>query len=274
MSGLVSAIVEAWQELRINKTRILLALIGVALSVAALTSVVGMGNLVREGYKATSERSGGRTATLGVGVYGQTMPDPEKLSQAYLGIGERYGITYSTNVSQTQHDFQFPRGVQSAQVQVVDPDYGVIHRVDLSQGSWFADTDGKRFAPALVVSEAFYTAAGRPNLTTRPPVTLAGPQKTTAVIIGVVPDLYPQMPPSAYMLTDAAARAGVVSMGGPSQFEIWVQDTQADSLKAAIAADLRDISRAWRPTWSAGTMPAMAIRSRWSSWGWRALPDW
>lgn len=240
LSGLVSAVVEAWQELRNNKTRILLALIGVALSVAALTSVVGMGNLVREGYKASSERSGGRTATLGLGVYGQTMPDPEKLSQAYRGIGERYGITYSTNVSQTQHDFQFPRGVQSAQVQVVDPDYGVIHRVDLSQGYWFADTDEQRLAPALVVSEAFYNAAGRPNLTSHPVVTLAGPQKTAAVIIGVVPDLYPQMPPSAYMLTNAAARAGVVPMGGPSQFEIWVQDAQAESLKAAIAADLRE----------------------------------
>ena len=30
MTGVVSALVEAWQELRINKTRILLALVGVA----------------------------------------------------------------------------------------------------------------------------------------------------------------------------------------------------------------------------------------------------
>lgn len=243
MTGLVSTIVEAWQELRINKTRILLALIGVALSVAALTTVVGMGNLVREGYKASSERNGGRSATLNLGVYGPTMPDPERLSQAYRGIQERYGIKYSTNVSQAQHGFQFPNGVQDVQLKVVDPGYGVIHRIDMDQGSWFADSDEQRFAPALVVSETFYNAAGRPNLTTDPVVALAGAQKTTAVIIGVVPDQYPYpgMPPSAYMLTGAAEKAGVAggAYGMSSQFEIWVQDAQAESLKAAITADLQ-----------------------------------
>lgn len=241
MTGLVSTIVEAWQELRINKTRILLALIGVALSVAALTTVVGMGNLVREGYKASSERNGGRSATLNLGVYGPTMPDPEQLSRAFRGIQERYGIKYSSNVAQTQHDFQFPHGVQPVQLQVVDPGYGVIHRVDMSQGNWFEDTDEQRLAPALVVSENFYNAAGRPNLTTDPAVTLAGPRKTAAVIIGVVPNAYPDMPPAAYMLTGAAEKSGVSSGGGgmSSQFEIWVQDTQAEELKAAMAADLQ-----------------------------------
>ncbi|WP_427132473.1 hypothetical protein [Pseudarthrobacter sp. S9] len=83
MTGVASALVEAWQELRINKTRILLALLGVALSVAALTSVVGVGNLAREGFKATSERNGGRSAILGVGVYGPSQPNPQKLEEAY-----------------------------------------------------------------------------------------------------------------------------------------------------------------------------------------------
>ena len=78
MTGVVSALVEAWQELRINKTRILLALVGVALSVAALTSVVGVGDLAREGFKADSERNGGRSATLAIGVYGpRTNPIPK-----------------------------------------------------------------------------------------------------------------------------------------------------------------------------------------------------
>ena len=99
MTGLVSALVEAWQELRINKTRILLALVGVALSVAALTSVVGVGNLAREGFKASSEKNGGRSATLGVGVYGPSQPEPRKLEAAYQGIIQRYGITHYTNVS-------------------------------------------------------------------------------------------------------------------------------------------------------------------------------
>ncbi|XAS68047.1 ABC transporter permease [Micrococcaceae bacterium Sec5.7] len=238
MTGFVSAMVEAWQELRINKTRILLALVGVALSVAALTSVVGVGNLAREGIKASSERDGGRSATLGIGVYGPSQPDPQKLEAAYQGIIQRYGITYYSRVAQTQQGFQFPRGVQQVQLQVVDPGYGVIHRLDVRQGSWFAADDEQRLAPAVVVSEGFYNAAGRPNLATHPQVTLLGAQETTAVMIGVVPDMFPESPPSAFMLTGAAERAGVPrSQGG--QFKFWVQDGQADALKAAIRTDLQ-----------------------------------
>jgi putative ABC transport system permease protein len=239
MTGLVSALVEAWQELRINKTRILLALVGVALSVAALTSVVGVGNLAREGFKASSEKNGGRSATLGLGVYGPSQPGPRKLEAAYQGIIQRYGITHYTNVSQAQQQFQFPHGVQLVQMQVVDPGYGVIHRLEVSQGSWFADNDEERLAPAVVVSEAFYNAAGRPNLVTDPKVKLLGTQETTAVMIGVVPDQYPEMPPSAYILTGAAEKAGVASVVGAGQFKLWVQDEQAEALQAAVAADLK-----------------------------------
>lgn len=241
MTGVASALVEAWQELWINKTRILLALLGVALSVAALTSVVGVGNLAREGFTANSERNGGRSATLGIGVFGPSQPDPQKLEQAYRGIIQRYGITHYTHLAQAQQPFQFPRGVQQVQLQVVDPGYGVIHRLDVRQGSWFAAQDAERLAPALVVSEAFYNAAGRPNLTTNPKVKVLAAQETTAVMIGVVPDPYPESPPSAYMLTGAAERAGVSggSGGGFGQFKLWVQDGQANALKAAITSDLQ-----------------------------------
>lgn len=239
MTGVVSALVEAWQELRINKTRILLALVGVALSVAALTSVVGVGNLAREGFKASSEQNGGRSATLGLGVYGPTLPEPRKLEAAYQGIIQRYGITHYTNVTHAQQQFQFPHGVQQVQMQVVDPGYGVIHRMAVSQGSWFADDDEERLAPAVVVSEAFYNAAGRPNLVTYPKVKLLGTQETTAVMIGVVPDQYPEMPPSAYMLTGAAEKAGVPVLVGAGQFKLWVQDGQAEALQAAITSDLQ-----------------------------------
>ncbi|MGR0158551.1 ABC transporter permease [Paenarthrobacter nitroguajacolicus] len=237
MTGFISTLVEAWQELRINKVRILLALLGVALSVAALTSVVGVGSLAREGMKVQSERSGGRVATLSLNVQGQTMPDPVKLEKAYQGIQQRYGITTSTHVSQTQAGFQFPRGVTTVNVTIVDVGYGIIHRVPLQQGSWFAADDGKRLAPAVVVSEAFYNQAGRPNLTTHPTVSIPGDQPATAVIIGVVPDSYPDTPPSAFILAEGAAMAGIKPQ--MSEFKMWVGEEQAGALTAAITADLQ-----------------------------------
>ena len=238
MTGIISALVEAWQELRINKTRILLALVGVALSVTALTSVVGLGNLAREGFKASSEQNGGRAATLGIGVYGPVPPDQGKLETAYQGVIDRYGITYYTHNTQAQHAFQSPQGVQQVNLQLVDPGYGVIHRLDVRQGGWFAADDENRLAPALVVSENFYTAAGRPNLVSNPKVQLVGQQKTTAVIIGVVPDQHPQAPPSAFMLTRAAEAAGIAA-GGFGQFKFWVGESQAEPLKLAITSDLQ-----------------------------------
>ncbi|NYD79029.1 ABC transporter permease [Arthrobacter cupressi] len=237
MSGVVSAFVEAWQELRINKVRILLALVGVAVSVTALTSVVGVGDLAREGFKVQAERSQGRTATVALSVNGPTTPDPVRLEKAYQGIVERYGISYWTHTGQAQARFQFPGGVQDVQMTLVDPGYGVIHRTDVTQGSWFADDDEQRLAPAVVVSEAFYNTAGRPDLVRKPLAKLIGEQETTAVIIGVVPDLFPQAPPSAFMLNGAAQSAGIAK--GYGQFKVWVQDGQAAALMPAMQADLQ-----------------------------------
>jgi putative ABC transport system permease protein len=256
MTGFISTLVEAWQELRINKVRILLALLGVALSVAALTSVVGVGSLAREGMKVQSERSGGRVATLSLMVHGQSMPDPAKLEKAYQGIQQRYGITTSTHVSQTQAGFQFPRGVTTVNVTIVDVGYGIIHRVPLQQGSWFAPDDGKRLAPAVVVSEAFYNQAGRPNLTTHPTVSIPGDQPATAVMIGVVPDSYPDTPPSAFILAEGAAMTGIKPQ--VSEFKMWVGEEQAGALTAAITADLQ------------GQFPgyyAQASRMDYAAWG-------
>ena len=45
ITGLIGAIVEAWSEVRVHRTRVLLSLIGVAVAVAAITSVVGVGQI-------------------------------------------------------------------------------------------------------------------------------------------------------------------------------------------------------------------------------------
>lgn len=237
MTGFISTLVEAWQELRINKVRILLALLGVALSVAALTSVVGLGNLAREGLKVQSERDGGRVATLTLSVNGPSSPDAQELDKVYEGIQQRYGITTSTHVGRTQAGFQFPRGVTAVNMTIVDSGYGIIHRVPLTQGKWFDADDDQRLAPAIVVSEAFYNRAGRPNLATNPTVRIPGDLAATAVIIGVVPDTWPDTPPAAFILTKGAVMTGMKP--DMSEFKLWVGEEQAGALQSAITADLQ-----------------------------------
>ncbi|ALE91481.1 hypothetical protein AOC05_02480 [Arthrobacter alpinus] len=86
--------------------------------------------------------------------------------------------------------------------------------MDVTQEGWFAADDAARLAPAVVVNEAFYAAAGRPNLVAQPQVQVLGKQNSTAVIIGVMPNAYPEAMPQAFMLTEAAAAVGIGEMQG------------------------------------------------------------
>ncbi len=243
MTGFISTMVEAWSELRIHKTRVLLSLLGVALSVAVLTTVVGVGNLARDGMRLDSERNGGREATLSVSVFPVGETSTPGATERILGDTiERFGFTHATTVAHTQGRVQFPQGVQSVEVLVVDPAYGEIHRVDVSQGGWFAADDAARLAPAVVVNEAFYTAAGRPNLTTDPQLSFLGANPVTAVMIGIIPDQYPGAAPQAFMLNEAATAVGLNAdpwAGSvPQELRIWVPPAQADELVGVLNADL------------------------------------
>lgn len=244
MTALISAMVEAWSELRIHKTRVLLALIGVTLSVAVLTTVVGVGNLAREGIRLDSERNGGREATLTVSIQpgqpGVDAVDETRTTQILDATIERYAFTHASRLSHAQARFQFPAGVQPVDLQVVDPPYGTIHRVDVSQGAWFAADDAERLAPAVVVNEAFYQAAGRPNLVTEPQISVLGTNPATAVMIGVMPNAYPEAGPQAFMLTQAAASVGIGGsyQGMGQELRIWVPTGMAEELVAVLTADL------------------------------------
>ena len=63
ITGFAASIVEAWQELRVHKVRVLMSLIGVGVAVCALTLVVGFGNMMQKGLADSYEQQGGRAAT-------------------------------------------------------------------------------------------------------------------------------------------------------------------------------------------------------------------
>ncbi|MGO2719746.1 MAG: hypothetical protein ACTIAR_05530, partial [Brachybacterium tyrofermentans] len=66
MTGFLASIVEAYGELRVNKGRILLSLIGVAFSVFALTAVMGAGGMLGGALQQSMEKSGGRDTVLSI----------------------------------------------------------------------------------------------------------------------------------------------------------------------------------------------------------------
>ncbi|OUE25263.1 ABC transporter permease [Clavibacter michiganensis] len=242
-TGLVGAVVEAWAELRIHRTRVLLSLIGVAVAVTALTSVVGLGGVVQQAQTEQMERQSGRPASLSVSMYSETGAGMAYADQRALlaEVADRYGITWSTVIGSAPFPVELPGGTVEVYATVVDPDYGEMRRVDVIEGRWFDDRDAELLAPTLVVNRAFLARLGASDVAAHPTVVLQGEQgEQTGVVVGVVPDLYSGEDPSMIVLSSTAERLlGPEALAAMQpQMELWVPEAEADGLSAAIQSDI------------------------------------
>lgn len=246
VTGLVGAVTEAWAELRIHRTRVLLSLIGVAVAVCALTTVVGFGSIVQQSTTESFERSSGRPAILSINFSTQAgdpvmgTPTASKVRE----VAERYHVDYWTTNGYDSFPVQFADGAREVNAQVVDADFGVIHRVQLTTGRWLSDADEQRLAPALVVNDAFYTQLGSPDIRTHPTVTLLGKGELTAVVVGVE-ESSGQPNPSMYLLSSAYLRQASserIAQYSP-QFELWVPPAKSKQLSALITRDLKSTAQ-------------------------------
>lgn len=255
-TGFVGSVVEAWAELRIHRTRVLLSLIGVAVAVAALTGIVALGALAQQSQIETMERQSGRPATLTINTYnpvsGET-PDLETLDSAFEATMDRYGITWRSRNAYTNMQIQFPDGVRDVQTQVVDQEFGVMHRVRLAHGDWFTAEDAERLAPAVIVNEYFWKLLGSPALASHPTITLPGRDPTVAVITAVTPSPVYDEYPSMFLLTSAWDRIATheLKLQTYPNYEAWVPLDLVDQLTGLIQ---RDISGALGADWRTDVM--------------------
>jgi len=253
MTGFIGALVEAWAEFRVNRARVILSLVGVAVAVLALTGVVGIGNIATQAQIEQLERGSGRPATLTVmppvdPATGQ-QAEPERFADTIRQIADRYSITYSGLVRNEQVTGQLPFGAVGIDTQIVEPDFGVMHRIELAEGSWFTDRDAERLLPAVIVNDYIWQQLGRPALDTHPRITLYGDRTTAALIIGVEPPRVYEQYPRQYILGAGWDELRVPAPpwgGGWSQYEMWVPPALADPLTERISAELRG---AFGDTW-------------------------
>ena len=250
-TGLVGSVVEAWAELRINRTRVLLSLIGVAVAVAALTGIVALGAIAQQSQIETLERQSGRPALLNVSTFnpstGET-PDIVELDTAFQTTMDRYNIDFHSRNAYTSMIIQFPDGVRDVQTQVVDPAFGPMHRVRLAEGEWFTAADTERLAPNVIVNEVMWNLLGSPALSSHPTVILPGKQPTTAVITAVTPSAQYEDYPAMFLLTNALDRIASEELRQQTfpTYEAWVPIELADQLMTLIQ---RDVSGALGTDW-------------------------
>ncbi|WP_167047767.1 ABC transporter permease [Salinibacterium sp. ZJ454] len=243
LTGFVGAVLEAWSELRIHRTRVLLSLIGVAVAVAALTSVVGVSSMARQAMQEGYERSGGRPATVVVMANQmQGQPNPDDFNAAMQTAIDRYEISFASRSVYSSVSTQFTEGTEPVQAQGVDPAYGQMFRMQLEHGRWFTEQDSARLAPAVIVNAAFHARLGSPDLASHPTVTLRGEQAATAVIIGVTPSQGQwDTAPSMFLLADQLPPFATDQGGFAPQTEwrLWVPPEIGEEMRVAVQRDVK-----------------------------------
>lgn len=244
-ASVVGSFSEAWAEVRIHRTRVLLSLIGVAVAVAALTSVVGLGSIAEQSLREQNERYGGRPAMVVVNAYptdGSVAADSTAIEEAFDSAMDRYRVRYHSDVINGHERVRFSRGTVGVTVLAVDADYRTMYRVDLVRGSWFDPADEKRLAPAIVVNHKVWQRLGSPDLRSHPTLTLTdGAQETTAVVIGVA--RMPNIGTSAGVMMLSSAYRATASpediADSQSSFAAWVPPRIADRLSQALRHEVK-----------------------------------
>lgn len=238
-SNAAGTVIEAWQELRIHRLRVILSLVGVGVAVCALTTVVALGAIAEQTSREVSERYSGRPATLTASIFGAEGPvDSAVTDEAWIAAMDRYEIDYWSRNGYGSLTAQFVDGAVPLATQVVDVDFAEIHRLRVVTGSWFTERDVTRLAPPIVINEKVWDRLGRPPIESHPTLQLLGEQKTTAVVVGVTP-AGEWDGESTFMLADAYLELSLAPPGTEQMgYEAWVPEGIADQLVPIIDREI------------------------------------
>lgn len=244
MTGFLGALADAWAEIRVHKLRVLLSLVGIAVSVGALTAVVAISEYQRQFQTEQSDRFGGRAATVVVAVTRDdgSPVDADGFDERFTRVSERFGFSHTARIAQgVTLDVQLPDGITQVPARVMDPAFSQIHRERLLEGRWFLGSDAEAMAPAAVISEALWDRLGRVPLTKHPTLSLSGAAGGTYQVIGITPrqgmgdeELRVDLLYDSYR-----ARVDALPADAWTQYEIWMGQDQVDRIAPVLAMDLR-----------------------------------
>lgn len=242
MTVIFGALIEAWDELRIHKLRVLLSLVGVAVAVAAMTAVMAIGQMLGQANSEMMERWNGREATLTISL---DVPEPEKQVEslkAMTEFGETFKVAYSSRFAQTWAELTSDVGELGADLSLVDPSFLTVKNLELLAGDWFGSGDVQRMAPSVVVNESFLRQTQTPlDLSTQPNLQILDrPNSHPVVIIGVMPNDWEEEGPRMWMLLDSyqatMSPEYIQNSGMYAQLEMWIGPDQLDAAQEAAQA--------------------------------------
>lgn len=245
-TALAGTLIEAWQEVRLHRGRVLLSLIGVATAVFALAASVSLTDVVRQTMTESQERWSGRPVTLTLGATAKAssanagpVESPE-VNAAYRELAKRYGITAAGRVAEGSGAFHVQGQRLEGNLTVVDQPYGAMHRIRMEEGTWFRPGDSELLLPVVVINPFLWKQMGSPPLDTHPKLVIDGGSMMTALVIGIEHGPEWEMYPQARMLADhayAASNTRTENQSSP-RYEFWVPPEMADELAERIESDM------------------------------------
>ncbi len=240
MTAILGVFLDAWDEVRVHRARVVLSLIGIVLAVFAMTSTTAAGMIFKQIVQEQAERFGGRDATITVRVYsGGSATLPEGAVQSfYDSIVRRYGVKYNSEVVNTQQEFRLHGVSVYASIYGVDADYGLIHRFIPESGRWLAPADAARLAPSVVVNEKLLTDLGLDP--TRPtPYTLDLPEPAAKRVVVVGVTRRDEWTSSLWVLNDDLKDVAAGADLNQAALELWLPPAAVDQLTAEIKRLIR-----------------------------------
>lgn len=257
MTTFVGALLEAWDELRIHKLRVLLSLVGVAAAVAAMTGVLAIGQMMAQANNELMQRWIGRETVITIQVSPEDWEDTEKVAPAMRDFVDRFEIEFSSLVGMNWGQFSTDAGMIDSELNLIDHGYAEIHQMKLISGSWFGPGDAQRLAPAVVVNQAFLRATNTPEDLSQQPglVMTGGAQQQSFVVIGAVSDEWEGESPRMWVLWDSYMQVmgeDAQSMMGSPALEIWVSPDDAPTAEAAARSFFQTVAgpNGWVDAWS------------------------
>lgn len=250
MTGFIGAMVEAWDEIRIHRLRVILSLLTVGVAITIMTGTVALGQQMAQATQEMTEKWSGRATTLTVAAWPADWTKIGELSEEIQEFTVDHEIEYASRESSGWGQFSTVAGTLDLSLMIVDPDYAVIHRLNVGTGSWFGPGDVQRLAPAVVVNEAFLTQLGLPkDLSVQPELRMisGGPralENQSFVVIGVVPNQSEWDSPTAYALYDSlesivgAAEMSNYFMGST---KMWIPSDLESTATEALRAQLQPL---------------------------------
>ena len=284
VSQLLGALIEAWGEVKVQKARVVLSLVGVVAAVAAMTIVIALGDLLLQSSRELAELYEGRSVTLRLTPEsssnaaegpaadgGQTAKRPDEkdmIGEAMGTLAERTDIHYWSRFSsgggdivetrQARSSGQF-RGypltniadmVDGVTFQGVDPSYEVIFRTRMLAGRWVVSSDADQRLVPVVISETLWNQLGRAPID-QVPIVLHTSDGTAMRVVGVTKSKSSYDMPTVFAHYDAA-RVSFPQMSAPSMIA-WVGTENADLARENLPRALASIlGEGWKVSVSGG----------------------